>query len=285
MSLDPGARLGPYEIIGPLGAGGMGEVYRARDPRSGVRSPSRRCRPHRASTPIASPGSSAEAEILASLNHPHIAPSMGWRERRRARASPPSQFLILELVEGGTLPDRIALGSIAVGDVLTMARQVADALHAAHDKGIIHRDLKPGNIALTRDGQVKVLDFGLAKAMVPADASTAAVHVTETGLFDGTGGYMSPEQVRGHALDKRTDIWSFGCVAFEALTGRSPFYAATVSDVTVAILAAIRTGRPAAPPRRLASVAAAPVSGKGFAIASTTSRMRASSSTKPWPAR
>ena len=237
MSLSSGARLGPYEIVGPLGAGGMGEVYRARDARLG----------RDVAVKALSAASSLdadrvarferEAQILASLNHPHIAAIYGLEQSAPAPGeSAPSQFLILELVEGGTLAGLIARGPVPVPQALAVARQVADALSAAHDRSIVHRDLKPGNIALTLDGQAKVLDFGLAKTAASPDALTAAMHATESGIIQGTAAYMSPEQLRGQVLDKRTDIWSFGCVMFEALTGRHPFSAETLSDMTAAIL-------------------------------------------------
>jgi serine/threonine protein kinase len=233
-----GRTVGSYRVLDKLGEGGMGEVYRARDVRLG--------------RDVAVKALSAaskldadrvvrferEAQILASLNHPNIAAIYGIEDSPPAPSeSGPSQFLILELVGGGTLADRIARGRIELSEVLSIARHVADALHAAHDKGIIHRDLKPGNIALTPDGQPKVLDFGLAKAAAPgADAPTTPMHVTDRGVLQGTVAYMSPEQLRGQALDKRTDIWSFGCVVFEALSGRHPFAAESLSDMAAAIL-------------------------------------------------
>jgi len=239
MSLRAGARLGPYEIVGPLGAGGMGEVYRARDPRLG-RDVAVKALPAASSLDADRVARfEREAQILAALNHPHIAAIYGLEEAAADGPGQParSQFLILELVEGGTLADRIARGPMPAREALPIARQVADALHAAHDKGIIHRDLKPANIALTRDGQAKILDFGLAKAPAAGpDATTAAVPATESGIVLGTAGYMSPEQTRGLPLDKRSDIWSFGCLWFEALTGRHPFVGRTVSDTLVAIL-------------------------------------------------
>ncbi len=237
MSLAVGARLGPYEIVGRIGAGGMGEVYRARDTRLG-----------RDVAVKALPASAAldadrvarfeqEARMLAALNHPHIAAIYGVEEAGGPGRPAPSQYLILELVEGGTLADRLASGPLPIRDVLVLALQVADALEAAHERGIVHRDLKPTNIALSRDGQAKVLDFGVAKATaVSPDAATAAAPATERGAIVGTAAYMSPEQARGLPVDKRSDIWSFGCVWFEALSRRHPFSAPTASDTVAAIL-------------------------------------------------
>jgi serine/threonine protein kinase len=231
MSLTPGTRLGPYEIGAPLGAGGMGEVYRARDPRLGRDVAVK-------ALPLSAVGDAdriarfqREAQILAGLNHPHIAALYGLEE------SGTSWFLVMELVEGGSLAERLKSGPIAVRDALTIARQVADALQGAHDRGIVHRDLKPANIALTVDGHAKVLDFGLAKATAFAsDAPTVVTGATLSGVVLGTAAYMSPEQARGLPLDKRSDIFSFGCVLFEMLTGRNPFGGETVSDIVVAIL-------------------------------------------------
>ena len=234
MALSAGARLGPYEIVSAIAAGGMGEVYRARDPRLGRDVAIK-------ALPDLSVGDSEhvarfqrEAQILAALNHPHIAAIYGLEEVNG------SQFLILELVEGGTLGERLKAGPLPLVEALTITRQVADALEAAHDKGIVHRDLKPGNIAVTTDGQVKVLDFGLAKTLAPdisKDLSNSpTLAATLPGIILGTVAYMSPEQARGRALDKRTDIWAFGCVLYEMLTGRSPFLRETVSDTIAAVL-------------------------------------------------
>ncbi len=237
MKQASGSRVGPYEIVALLGAGGMGEVYRARDsklgrdvaikllPDSYAHDPDRRARFER------------EAQILASLNHPNIAAIYGFEDSD-------SPALVMELVEGPTLADRIARGPVPVGEAMGIARQLAQALDAAHERGIIHRDLKPANIKIAADGSIKVLDFGLAKA-VSADASltgdmanspTVSVMGTATGVILGTAAYMSPEQARGQSVDRRTDIWAFGCVLFELLTGRKPFAGATVSDFLAAIL-------------------------------------------------
>ena len=233
-----GQSIGPYRVLAKLGEGGMGEVYRAHDSRLG-----------REVAVKMLPGGSEfdaervsrferEARILAALNHPHIAAIYGVEE---ASGDGPvktrSRFLILELVEGGTLADRLRRGPLSLLDALDIARRVADALAAAHDKGIIHRDLKPGNIGLTGNGHPKVLDFGLAKTQLPqSDALTLADHPTASGVVMGTAAYMSPEQARGLPVDKRTDMWSFGCVLFESLTGRSPFAAPTFSDMVAGVL-------------------------------------------------
>jgi Tol biopolymer transport system component len=226
MSLVAGARLGPYEIVSALGAGGMGEVYRARDtklrrdvaikvlPEAVRLDPERLARFER------------EAFVLASLNHPNIASIYGVEETQGVVA------LILELIEGDTLAARIGRGPIAVGEALTIARQIAEALATAHEKGVVHRDLKPANITFTPTGLVKVLDFGLAKIAASADGSgdeTQAVGVTE-GLVIGTAAYMSPEQARGQAVDRRSDIWSFGCVLYEMLTGERLFSGSGTTD-------------------------------------------------------
>jgi serine/threonine protein kinase len=177
-----------------------------------------------------------EARILAALNHPHIGAIYGVEDAGAVRA------LVLELVDGPTLADRILRGRIPVAEALTIARQIADALEAAHEKGIVHRDLKPANIKITPDGVVKVLDFGLAKTAsddTVADVSaspTITVAGTREGVLLGTAAYMSPEQARGRAVDKRTDIWAFGCVLYEMLTGRAAFSGPSVSDILAAIL-------------------------------------------------
>jgi eukaryotic-like serine/threonine-protein kinase len=239
VSLERGTRLGPYEIASVLGAGGMGEVYRARDtrlkrdvaikilPAAFAQDPDRIARLQR------------EAEVLATLNHPNIGAVYGFEESAAATG------IVLELVEGPTLADRIVHGALPLDEALAIAKQIADALDAAHDKNIIHRDLKPANVKVTPGGKVKVLDFGLAKMAdaEPARGSslsmspTLAVQATSAGLILGTAGYMSPEQARGKAVDRRTDIWSFGCVLYEMLTGHKVFETGeTVSDAVAAIL-------------------------------------------------
>jgi len=218
--LQSGARLGPYEILSPLGVGGMGEVYRAADtnlkrqvaikvlPKAVAADADRLARFQR------------EAEVLAALNHPHIAAIYGLERAEGATA------LVMELVEGPTLADRIATGAIPIPEALPIATQVAEALEAAHERGIIHRDLKPANIKVRADGTVKVLDFGLAKAMDSAGAPSADATNSPTmmasmpGIILGTAAYMSPEQARGKTVDQRADIWAFGCVLFEMLTDR-----------------------------------------------------------------
>ena len=237
VSMLTGRRLGVYDVQSRLGAGGMGEVYRARDTRLG-RDVAIKVLP----TAFTSDADrlarfEREARMLAALNHPNIGAIYGLEDTDGIRA------LVLELVDGESLADRIARGGLLLKEALVIARQIADALDAAHEKGIVHRDLKPSNIALTRDGTVKVLDFGLAKTSVsgtPADdgafGSTMTTAGTREGVVLGTASYMSPEQARGQALDKRTDIWAFGCVLYELLTGDVPFKGDTVSDTIAAVL-------------------------------------------------
>jgi len=236
MSLAPGTRVGDYEVLGRLGAGGMGEVYRARDTKLG-RDVAIKVLP-------AAVGDDRErlarfrheAQVLASLNHPHIGAIFGLEESSGVPA------LVLELVEGPTLSERIARGAMPLAGALLIGSQIADALEAAHERGVVHRDLKPANVKVRPDGTVKVLDFGLAKAIdasrtggaaAAADRTTA---LTQEGAIVGTAPYMSPEQARGEAVDKRTDIWAFGCVLFEMLSGRAAFPGRTVSDTLVAVL-------------------------------------------------
>jgi serine/threonine protein kinase/Tol biopolymer transport system component len=241
-----GRRIGAYQILAPIGAGGMGEVYRARDTRLG-REVAVKILP-RAFTSDADRLArfEREARVLASLNHPHIATIHGI-EDAPLDGGAPVRALILELVEGETLAERIARTEskgLPIKEALDIARQIADALDAAHEKGIVHRDLKPANIKITPQGVVKVLDFGLAKletsSSESADGVTAAptitVDDTREGLIVGTAAYMSPEQARGQAVDKRTDIWAFGCVLYEMLTGRSAFTRATISDTIAGVL-------------------------------------------------
>jgi eukaryotic-like serine/threonine-protein kinase len=239
MALGPGARLGPYEIQSAIGAGGMGEVYRARDARL-KREVALKILPESfASDPDRLARFQREAQVLASLNHPNIAAIHGLEESGGTRS------LVMELVEGPTLADRIAQGPIPVDEALTIAKQIAEALEAAHDQGIIHRDLKPANIKLRPDGMVKVLDFGLAKALEPtgtrvdATASptiTSPAMMTGVGVLLGTAAYMSPEQARGKAVDKRTDIWAFGCVLYEMLTGKRAFAGDEIPDTLANVL-------------------------------------------------
>ena len=237
MSLAPGVRLGPYEILTPLGAGGMGEVYRARDirlkrevaikvlPEAFSQDPDRLARFQR------------EAEVLATLNHPNIAAVYGFEE------TPSASGIVLELVEGPTLADRIAGGPVPLDEALAIAKQIAEALEAAHEKGVIHRDLKPANIKVTPDGKVKVLDFGLAKMLESERTAsslsmspTLSIQATHAGVILGTAAYMSPEQARGKSVDKRADIWAFGVVVYEMLTGRALFAGDTITDVLAAVV-------------------------------------------------
>ncbi len=233
-----GKQIGVYRIDSLLGAGGMGEVYRARDTKLG-RDVAVKFLPHAfTNDPDRLARFEREARMLASLNHPHIGGIYGFEQYDGAPA------LVLELVEGLTLAERLALrGPISVSESLGIAKQIADALDAAHERGIVHRDLKPANIKITPDGVVKVLDFGLAKVFA-GDASgadltqspTVTVGGTREGAIFGTAAYMSPEQARGQTVDKRADIWAFGCVLYEMLTGRLAFPGQTVSDVIAAIL-------------------------------------------------
>ena len=235
-SLTAGHRLGKYDVIAPLGAGGMGEVYRAHDPRLG-RDVAIKILPHAfTSDPDRRARFEREARMLAALNHPHIAGIYGIEDTGSAPA------LVLELVEGPTLADRVKAGRLGVAEALTIARQIADALSAAHDKGIVHRDLKPANVKVTPSGLAKVLDFGLAKTD-GEDAMPERVHSagsslsgTRDGIILGTAAYMSPEQARGKPVDKRSDIWAFGCVLYEMLAGRKAFNRETASDTMAAIL-------------------------------------------------
>lgn len=237
MPLAAGSRLGHYDIVSSLGAGGMGEVYRARDRKLG-REVALKVLPSAISDdPDRQARLVREARALAALNHPHIGAIYGVEEVDGVHG------LVLELVEGETLADRIArTGSVQpIGTALTIARHIAEALEAAHDKGIVHRDLKPSNIMITPSGAAKVLDFGLAKAVTREDVGasqtpTMTLEGTREGVILGTAAYMSPEQARGHAVDEQTDIWAFGCVLYEMLTGRRAFAGATVSDTIAAIL-------------------------------------------------
>ncbi len=239
MSLVPGTKLGPYEILSALGAGGMGEVYRARDPKLNRDVALKVLLPEVADNPERLARFRREAQTLASLNHPNIAHIHGLEE------SGGSIALVMELVEGEDLSQRIAHGAIPPDEALPIARQIAEALEAAHEQGIIHRDLKPANIKVRADGTVKVLDFGLAKAMGPASGSSPNVTqsptlttpaMTQAGMILGSAAYMSPEQARGTQVDKRADTWAFGVVLWEMLTGKHLFAGATVSDTVASVL-------------------------------------------------
>src|SRR5512139_3539234 len=233
-----GHNLSHYNIVEKIGKGGMGEVFRAKDQKLGrnvaikvlpeefARDPDRIARFQR------------EAKLLASLNHPNIAAIYGLEE------SEGTNFLVLELVEGQTLAERIKAGPIPVEESLKLALRIAEALEAAHEKGVIHRDLKPANIKVPPDGKVKVLDFGLAKAFAGdqeqlnlSNSPTLSNAATQQGVTLGTAAYMSPEQARGKLVDKRTDIWAFGCVLFEMLIGRQTWTGGTVTDIIAAALA------------------------------------------------
>src|SRR5213592_1685157 len=255
MTLAAGTKLVPYEILAPLGAGGMGEVYRAHDTKLG-RDVALKVLPEAFAKDCERMARfQREAQMLASLNHPNIASIYGLEESGGVRA------LVMELVEGPTLAERIAGGSVGAGlapparaqqaaplpldEALGMAKQIAEALEAAHERGIIHRDLKPANIKVTEGGTVKVFDFGLAKAFNPQDSAanlnetnspTLSIAATQAGVILGTAAYMSPEQARGKPLDKRTDIWSFGCVLYEMLTGDKAFNGEAISEILAAVM-------------------------------------------------
>jgi Tol biopolymer transport system component/tRNA A-37 threonylcarbamoyl transferase component Bud32 len=237
-ALSAGTRIGPYEIVALLGVGGMGEVYRARDPKLNRDVAIKVLLPAVANDPERLDRFGREAQVLASLNHPNIAQIYGIEDANGVRA------LVMELVEGPTLADRIAQGAIAIDESLPIAKQIAEALEAAHEQGIIHRDLKPANIKVRADGTVKVLDFGLAKALDPAGSASAeaansptlSMQATAAGVILGTAAYMAPEQARGRVVDKRADIWAFGCVLYEMLTGGRAFGGDDVTDTIVAVV-------------------------------------------------
>jgi rhodanese-related sulfurtransferase len=238
MALSRGTLLGPYEILAPLGVGGMGEVYRGHDTKLHRDVAIKVLLPAVANDPDRLARFGREAQVLAALNHPNIAHIHGLEESGGILA------LVMELVEGEDLSQRIARGALPLDEALPIARQIAEALDAAHEQGIIHRDLKPANIKVRPDGVVKVLDFGLAKALDPAGGSstdamnspTLTAHATRMGVILGTAAYMSPEQARGKSVDKRADIWAFGVVVFEMLTGRRAFEGEMASDVLAKLI-------------------------------------------------
>jgi eukaryotic-like serine/threonine-protein kinase len=237
MPIQSGTHLGPYEILSAIGAGGMGEVYRARDPNLG-RDVAIKVLPEAfAGDPARMARFQREAKVLASLDHPNIASIYGLEDSGGTRA------FVMQLVEGPTLADRIKQGPIPVDEAVRIARQIADALEYAHERGIIHRDLKPANIKVSPDDTVKVLDFGLAKALegdiASLDISTSPTisrMATQAGVLLGTAAYMSPEQAKGKSVDRRADIWAFGCVFYEMLTGKMAFSGDTVTDTLAAVI-------------------------------------------------
>ena len=237
MALAAGTRLGSYEITGSLGAGGMGEVYRAKDLKLGREVAIKTLPSALAGDPDRLARFEREAKLLAALNHANIAVVHGLDDHDG------TQYLAMELVEGETLEQKLKAGPLPVEDALRIALQIAEALEAAHGKGVVHRDLKPANIMVTPDGAVKVLDFGLAKAFsgAPNEASPAhspalSVAMTQQGLVLGTAGYMSPEQASGQATDQRADIWAYGVVLYEMLTGLPLFTGESVPHILADVL-------------------------------------------------
>ena len=236
--MESGTKLGHYEISTLLGKGGMGEVWRARDTKLGREVAIKTLPEEFAKDADRLARFEREAKLLASLNHPNIAAIHGFEEDNG------THFLVLELVEGDTLADQIKRGAIPIEESLKLALQIAEALEAAHEKGVIHRDLKPANIKVNDDGNVKVLDFGLAKAFEGdgADAGlsnspTLSMAATQQGVILGTAAYMSPEQAKGREVDMRADVWAFGCVLYEMLTGSQAFGGEEVSEILASVLA------------------------------------------------
>src|SRR5215475_14289351 len=236
MAVTIGSQLGSYEITALLGKGGFGEVYRAKDKKLKREVAIKILPDEFSSNADRLTRFQREAEVLASLNHPNIAAIYDLATQDR------SQFLVLELVGGETLAERIARGPIPVEEALNIAKQIAEALEAAHERGIIHRDLKPGNVMLTSEGKVKILDFGLAKALESETASNLANSPTlmsamsSSGVILGTASYMSPEQAKGRTVDRRTDIFALGSVLYEMLTGKRAFDGEDVTDILGAVL-------------------------------------------------
>ena len=245
MALAASTHLGSYEIVAPIGAGGMGEVYQARDTKLG-RDVAIKVLPEAfAHDPERLSRFQREAKMLAAFNHSNIATIYGLEQ------SNSTSYLVMELVSGETLRERIRRdGPVPVEEALSLAKQIAEALEAATKKGIIHRDLKPANVKVTPEGKVKVLDFGLAKAFAgdtdtsdPINSPTLSMAATMHGVILGTAAYMSPEQARGKPVDKRTDIWAFGCVLYELLTGKQAFQGEDVTDILAAGLEPNPTGK------------------------------------------
>jgi len=237
--LSIGQTISHYSVVSKLGKGGMGEVYQAKDQKLG-RDVAIKVLPDEFARDVDRVARfQREAKLLASLNHPNIAAIHGLEE------ADGTHFLVLELIEGDTLADRIKGEAIPVEESLKLALQITEALEAAHEKGVIHRDLKPANIKVTPDGKVKVLDFGLAKAYAGereevnlTNSPTLSDVATQQGVILGTAAYMSPEQARGKSVDKRADIWAFGCVLFEMLTGKSAFQGEDVTEILASVVKA-----------------------------------------------
>jgi Tol biopolymer transport system component len=238
MPISSGTRLGSYELLAQIGAGGMGEVYKAHDTKLG-RDVAIKVLPEAfAHDPERLSRFQREAKMLASLNHPNIATIHGLEQ------SNGTSYLVMELVSGETLAERVKReGAVPLEEALAICKQIAEALEAAHEKGIIHRDLKPANVKVTPEGKVKVLDFGLAKAFAgdvadsnPSQSPTLSAVATMQGVILGTAAYMSPEQARGKAVDKRTDIWAFGCVLYELLTGKQAFHGEDITEILAAVV-------------------------------------------------
>jgi len=235
-----GSTIAHYRITAKIGEGGMGEVYLATDERLGREVAIKLLPPAVEKDATRLARFRREAQVLASLNHPNIGQIYGLEEQEGRNA------LVLELIEGDTLAEAVARGPVAPDEAIRIARQIAEALEAAHEKGIVHRDLKPANVKITPNDSVKVLDFGLAKALAAETGSSSGINLaasptvtsaqTVDGAILGTAAYMSPEQARGKEVDKRADIWAFGCVLFELLTARTIFAGDTVSDTLVGVL-------------------------------------------------
>jgi len=239
LALTPGTRLGVYEITAPIGEGGMGQVYRATDTRLGRQVAIKILPDGFAADPERFARFEREAKTLASLNHPHVAAIYAVEK------SPGIHALVMELVEGEDLSQRLVRDAIPLDEALPIAKQIAEALEAAHEQGIIHRDLKPANIKVRGDGTVKVLDFGLAKALDPTSASSPGLSMsptlvtpamTQVGMILGTAAYMSPEQARGRTVDRRADVWAFGAVVFEMVSGRQAFSGETVTETLAEVM-------------------------------------------------
>ena len=236
MPLSPGTTIGHYDVTALLGEGGMGQVWQATDTQLNRQVALKILPDAFAADPDRLARFTREAQILASLNHPNIAAIYGIEEAEGTRA------LVLELVEGPTLADRISKGPIPLDEALPIAKQMAEALEAAHEAGVIHRDLKPANVKVKGDGTVKVLDFGLAKALDPnpegdpSQSPTLTAAATQMGVILGTAAYMSPEQARGSTVDRRADIWSFAVVLYEMLTGRKPFPGDDISQTLARVI-------------------------------------------------